>query len=260
VGRQRNVELTSASFRTKSRLFDQRGPSNAQDDRLFFAEDLLDEPDNTYYDQDINDSASPSQDEAYFYAQQSAPTSGTQSGGMDAYEAQFTAMNSQSNLNMVDNDVNSDEYWEAPESQLQANETPEQSGDTTQTSDSSSQAISDLDARVLESILQEGKLDLTTEDQVKKLLEGPRKVEEGAEDIDVNSGTGEYSSKFVSVSVSFQLIPDIGCQNVIQHCSLVVCRKSPTTASGTHSKPKLPRYLKQPKSTLIIESKEMSKR
>jgi hypothetical protein len=40
---------------------------------------------------------------------------------------------------------------------------------------------------------------------VKKLLEGPREVEEGAEVTNPNSGTGEYSSKFVSVSVSMHL-------------------------------------------------------
>lgn len=59
--------------------------------------------------------------------------------------------------------------------------------------------ISSVDARVLESILQEGKLDLSTEEEVKRLLEGPRLLEK-----EENSRGGEnddkYSSKFVSVS------------------------------------------------------------
>jgi len=59
--------------------------------------------------------------------------------------------------------------------------------------------ISSVDARVLESILQEGKLDLSTEAEVKRLLEGPRLLEK-----EENGRGGEnddkYSSKFVSVS------------------------------------------------------------
>lgn len=47
-------------------------------------------------------------------------------------------------------------------------------------------------------ILKEGKLDLSTEEEVKKLLEGPR-LQEG-EKVDVDAEDGKYSSKFVSVS------------------------------------------------------------
>ncbi len=66
--------------------------------------------------------------------------------------------------------------------------------------------ISSVDARVLESILMEGKLDLSTEEEVKKLLKGPRMKEEeddGAKKAGEGkgkNGRGEYSSKFVSVS------------------------------------------------------------
>lgn len=58
--------------------------------------------------------------------------------------------------------------------------------------------ISNVDARVLESILADGKLDLNSEDEVKKLLEGPRKTEEfrGEEE-----ESGKYSSKVISVSM-----------------------------------------------------------
>lgn len=63
----------------------------------------------------------------------------------------------------------------------------------------SQQPISSVDARVLESILQEGKLDLSTEEQVKKLLEGPR-LQEGEDLPGGEKDDGKYSSKFVSVS------------------------------------------------------------
>eukprot|EP00578_Thalassiosira_sp_NH16_P003911 CAMPEP_0181130774 /NCGR_PEP_ID=MMETSP1071-20121207/30048_1 /TAXON_ID=35127 /ORGANISM="Thalassiosira sp., Strain NH16" /LENGTH=394 /DNA_ID=CAMNT_0023216877 /DNA_START=18 /DNA_END=1202 /DNA_ORIENTATION=- len=62
------------------------------------------------------------------------------------------------------------------------------------------QPISSVDARVLESILSEGKLDLSTEDQVKKLLDGPR-LQEGEEYPSGGAGEdmdGKYNSKFVS--------------------------------------------------------------
>lgn len=58
--------------------------------------------------------------------------------------------------------------------------------------------ISSVDARVLESILKEGKLDLSTEAEVKRLLEGPRLTD------NENSSGGEkddkYNSRFVNVS------------------------------------------------------------
>ncbi len=64
--------------------------------------------------------------------------------------------------------------------------------------------ISSVDARVLESILKEGKLDLSTEAEVKRLLEGPRLQD------DENSSGGEkddrYNSRFVNVS-SFVTYP-----------------------------------------------------
>ncbi|KAL7534343.1 hypothetical protein ACHAXR_005803 [Thalassiosira sp. AJA248-18] len=62
----------------------------------------------------------------------------------------------------------------------------------------SSNPISSVDARVLESILSEGKLDLSTEEQVKNLLEGPR-LQEGEDAMrSERVEDGKYSSKFVS--------------------------------------------------------------
>jgi hypothetical protein len=71
-------------------------------------------------------------------------------------------------------------------------------------SNNNQEAISSVDARVLESILQEGKLDLSTEAEVKRLLEGPRRLEE-----ENNRGEKDdkYNSKFVSVS-STESFPD----------------------------------------------------
>ena len=78
------------------------------------------------------------------------------------------------------------------------------SSPTQQQASSSSQdgGISSVDARVLESILAEGKLDLNTEDEVKKLLEGPRMTEEyyGAGNEGDGGENSKYSSKVISVS------------------------------------------------------------
>lgn len=61
--------------------------------------------------------------------------------------------------------------------------------------------ISSVDARVLQSILQEGKLDFSTEAEVKRLLEGPQRLDE--EDIFSREDKDEkYNSKFVNVSSS----------------------------------------------------------
>lgn len=77
-----------------------------------------------------------------------------------------------------------------------------------QASSSQDGGISSVDARVLESILAEGKLDLNTEDEVKKLLEGPRMTEEyyGAGNVEDSGESSKYSSKVISVSnVTFVL-------------------------------------------------------
>ena len=66
------------------------------------------------------------------------------------------------------------------------------------------QSISSVDARVLESILAEGKLDVSTEEQVQQLLDGPRiqeELDEAAARYEEQKDS-KYSSKFVSVSSS----------------------------------------------------------
>ena len=66
----------------------------------------------------------------------------------------------------------------------------------------SPQSISNVDARVLESILSEGKLDVSTEEQVQQLLDGPRiqeELDEAAARYEEQKYS-KYSSKFVSVS------------------------------------------------------------
>lgn len=198
VVRYINHAPSAESIRTRSRLFDQRGPSDTQDP-LFFAQDLLEKSD-APYDQNVDDSASQSQSGAYFYNVQSA-ISDIQGGGVEAYDEQFSAMNSQVEESALETElINTEQYesWGAPENQAPVEQTGE--AFTTQTtSDATSQPISSVDARVLESILQEGKLDLTTEEEVKRLLEGPRIVDEGAGSPE--AGNGEYSSKFVSVSI-----------------------------------------------------------
>ena len=91
----------------------------------------------------------------------------------------------------------------------QATTQPEQQS-TTSFSNSSpvedNGGISSVDARVLESILADGKLDLNSEEEVKKLLEGPRKMEEfGSATVkseeDDGSQSGKYNSKVISVSL-----------------------------------------------------------
>ena len=111
------------------------------------------------------------------------------SGGMDAYAQQmqeFTKTSSQE---------------EQPPLQQQTEEFTPSSTSESSNNNSNSEPISSVDARVLESILQDGKLDLSSEYEVKKLLEGPR-LQEGE---DYPSPTddekdGKFSSKFVSVS------------------------------------------------------------
>lgn len=84
--------------------------------------------------------------------------------------------------------------------QQQQEQQQQQQAATLEQSLSSSSGISSVDARVLESILAEGKLDLNTEEEVKRLLEGPRMAEDfAAYEQDISEGS-KYSSKVISVS------------------------------------------------------------
>ena len=69
--------------------------------------------------------------------------------------------------------------------------------------DDNTSGISSVDARVLESILADGKLDLNSEEEVRKLLEGPRKTEEFRATLNNNEEEegAKYSSKVISVSL-----------------------------------------------------------
>jgi len=69
----------------------------------------------------------------------------------------------------------------------------EQNGASMNKEDERQQGISSVDARVLQSILEDGKLDLSRESEVKRLLKGPRKEQKSSEEEE-----GKYSSKFVS--------------------------------------------------------------
>lgn len=205
ASRHRYCKSTAQDINRMGRLYIKTESSDAssstQDDQLFFAQDLI-EIDETDAPSVPIDSAQNS-DGAFFYAQQT-PRKSQASDGMDAYDAQFFALNTQMTDSTQEFESDNtaqyyDDSWEANQSQAPPEEREETFTNAQfSSSDSSSKPISSVDARVLESILQEGKLDLTTEEQVKKLLEGPRIPEdESVKD----SGSSEYSSKFVSVSL-----------------------------------------------------------
>ena len=188
-----------------TRLFNRRGLSDTQhEDPLFFARGVLEQTDETHFDDNTTfDSPSQSNDDGLFYAQQSVRRNTQSSGGMDSYVAQsqvssMPSPNEESTQYHETENTDVDSSRNVPQNQSTDGQNEETLTNTYISSDTSSQPISNVDARVLESILQEGKLNLSTEEQVKKLLEGPR-VDVNAADV-VDSGSGEYSSQFVSVS------------------------------------------------------------
>ena len=129
--------------------------------------------------------------------QEEASGSSSNSGGMDAYTQQmeqFTAAQ--------DNAL--DTQNEPPPPPPMQNEYKSTESTTTSSNTNNNKnnepAISNVDARVLESILQDGKLDLSSEYEVKKLLEGPRLQDN--EDYPTNNEeedtrSDKYNSKFV---------------------------------------------------------------
>lgn len=98
-------------------------------------------------------------------------------------------------------------YQESSQPQATAQEQQQPSAEPNYSSpqDDDTGGISNVDARVLESILADGKLDLNSEEEVKKLLEGPRKTEEffAPSNNSEQEESGKYSSKVISVSSSF---------------------------------------------------------
>jgi len=188
------------TLRTNTRLFIQRESSDSssttQDESLFFAQDMMDTSYATF--DELNAIESESQgnlNDNFFYAQ-STQSQNDDRGG--AYDATFSA------FRPMETENTGYESWST-----ESGAPIEQADDTSTAPNSESQPISSVDARVLESILQEGKLDLTTEERVKKLLEGPRVVEDGAVDSTVS---GEYNSKFVRVSIGAETV--ISCKDL----------------------------------------------
>ncbi len=103
---------------------------------------------------------------------------------------------------------NQQDYYYQESSQPQATAQEQQQQPSAEPNYSSPQddgGISNVDARVLESILADGKLDLNSEEEVKKLLEGPRQTEEfyAPSNDSEEEESGKYSSKVISVSSSF---------------------------------------------------------
>ncbi|KAL3781865.1 LOW QUALITY PROTEIN: hypothetical protein HJC23_005405 [Cyclotella cryptica] len=181
-------------LKTNIRVFAQpetpERPSSTREDSLFFAQEMMDQR-----------GSKQNGDSEYIYfssTQQSQMKKSSSSGGMDAYAAQFSAMTSQQRDPTDGAEFETTPLYEDVSSpEIHLTETKTDTAENTQrTPESTPQAISNLDARVLESILQEGKLDLKTEEQVKKLLEGPRAIDD---DRDTTAPVkGEYNSKFVS--------------------------------------------------------------
>ena len=93
-------------------------------------------------------------------------------------------------------------YQESSQPQAAPEQQQQQSSAGPYSSSQDDGGISNVDARVLESILADGKLDLNSEEEVKKLLDGPRRTEDFR--VDFNNGeedeSGKYSSKVISVS------------------------------------------------------------
>ena len=165
-----------------------------------------------FFMQDLQEGGN--QNDAEYYASQNS-SNGNNSGGMDAYAQQmqdFTAVTSSSSSSSSSVEQQRIESPNPPpyppgQQQEQWEQGNKPASSTTSSSVEENQPISSVDARVLESILSEGKLDLSTEAEVKKLLEGPR-LQEG-EDYPIpgkEEGDSKYSSKFVSVRILFVLL------------------------------------------------------
>lgn len=138
------------------------------------------------------------------------PNAYTQQQMEDDYYSETAAVNNAQYQSQQD-----DYYQEAAPEQQQSSTVPD-----SQSQDDDTSGISSVDARVLESILADGKLDLNSEEEVRKLLEGPRKTEEFRAPLNSNENDegGKYSSKVISVSLIFLLsavyFDDITCCHI----------------------------------------------
>lgn len=194
--RDANSELRRASIRRFAQRWSSDTSSSTREDSLFFAQDMANQADATQVVDDVLGATS-QEDCEPFYAY-SIMESELTTDETDPYQSQYLdpALNSPTDVGAQESYKDSyaqNPNWDSPNGQATTEEMKEV------TPNSSPQSISSVDARVLESILQEGKLDLTTEEQVKKLLEGPRDIEDRPHSM--GNESGEYSSKFVSVSM-----------------------------------------------------------
>jgi len=183
----------SALPRSSTTGTSQQQTSSAEDD-LFFAQDL---------DGQSIESYGANQGGEYANQMMESNINGN-SGGMDAYAQQVQDYSAAQVEEVRLESPSPAAYKSSSTSASSAAEAAEFSSASSQQFNDN-QPISSVDARVLESILQEGKLDLSTEADVKKLLEGPR-LQEGEEYPTDEEGDGKYSSKFVGVSVKFACI------------------------------------------------------
>ena len=202
------LHSSSNRRRIKSHLFASPRPpgpqpqtSSRSSNNFFFAEDWNDQTDSP----NSNMRSTNKYDESKTDAKTNSARS---SGGMEAYVAQMAAMTrspGKNNNSEMPTGPSQTQNESSLTSEPSSSSPPPPPATSTNPKPTPQKPISSVDARVLESILREGKLDLSTEEQVKKLLEGPRMrdddnvkgVSKGSSDRDKGA---EYNSKFVSVS------------------------------------------------------------
>lgn len=184
-----STSLTSSRLNDSSLIYESATDYNKKRGRIrrISNTNLYDTPQQTeepFFMQDVDNNMN---------AQQQDDMNGSSnSGGMDAYTQQMEQFAAAQDV--VDTQI------ESPPPPPMQNESTE-STTNTNNNKNNEPAISNVDARVLESILQDGKLDLSSEYEAKKLLEGPRLQEN--EDYPTSLSdedqkrSDKYSSKFV---------------------------------------------------------------
>jgi len=163
-----STSLTSSRLNDSSLIYKYATDYNKKRGRIrrISNTNLYDTPQQTeepFFMQDVDNDQN--YDNDIMNAQQEEEVNGSSnSGGMDAYTQQMEQFAT------AQDDVSETQIESPPPPPVQNEYTT-----TTNTNTNNNEpAISNVDARVLESILQDGKLDLSSEYEVKKLLEGPR--------------------------------------------------------------------------------------
>lgn len=138
------------------------------------------------------------QEAADWNTAQQQPNAYTQQPMEDGYYSETAAVNNgqyQSQQDYYNPEVATEQQQQQQQQSSTVPDSPSQDDNTS--------GISSVDARVLESILADGKLDLNSEEEVRKLLEGPRKTEEFRSPLNNNEEEegAKYSSKVISVSL-----------------------------------------------------------